>query len=59
MHRAVPKEGTTSGSEGKFSCIVGPKVGPAGTTKGSKRGIVRSFMEETVNRGVIVDNFAR
>jgi hypothetical protein len=55
----VAKEDTLSGTEGKFLCVVGAKVRPAGAPKGPKMGVVGFGMEEALKRGILIDNTAR
>jgi hypothetical protein len=56
---AVAKKDTMSGTKGKFLCVVGAKVRPAGAPKGPKMGVVGFGVEKALKRGFMTNNTAR
>jgi hypothetical protein len=59
MERTIAKKDTSFGTKSKLPSIVGMKVGPTGTTKGSKSIIVWCNLEKTFCRRLKVNDFAR
>jgi len=47
MERAIGNENTPPGSELKLACMIGTEMRPTRAPKDSKKGVVRSFTEQS------------
>ena len=59
MKVAISKKSALFGTELKFVLVIGSEVGPTSIPKNPKCGVIGFFMEQSLKRGLKLDNFAR
>jgi hypothetical protein len=57
MTRTIANKDTSGGTESKFSFVIRAQVWPASTAKNSKRLIIRSSVEKTLNWSIMIYHF--